>query len=53
MGLTSTPNLHTLKDVLITPIQLVEEPLAIDETIASGAVDYTADLRQTGPMTVR
>jgi uncharacterized protein len=53
VGLTSTPNLHTLKDVLITPIQLVEEPLAIDETIASGAVDYTADLRQTGPMTVR
>lgn len=39
--------------MLITPIQLVDEPLAIDETIAPGAVDYTTDLRQTGPMTVK
>jgi len=39
--------------VLITPIQIVDEPLVIDETIAPGVVDYTADLRQTGPMTVQ
>jgi len=51
--LTCAPNLHTLKDVLITPLQLVDEPLAIDETILPGALDYTADLRQTGPLPVK
>jgi uncharacterized protein len=50
--LTSTPNLHTLKHVLITPLQLVDEPLAINETILPGTLDYTADLRQVGPVPV-
>ena len=39
--------------VLITPIQLVEEPLHFDETIAPGALDYTHDIRQTTPLPVR
>ena len=51
--MTFTPNLHNLKDVLITPLQLVDEPLEIDETIQPGALDYTADLRQVGPLPVK
>jgi uncharacterized protein len=51
--LTFFSNLHTLKDVLITPLQLVDEPLQIDETILPGALDYTDDLRQTGPLPVK
>ena len=43
----------TLKDVLITPLQLFEEPLAIDEVIAPGAVDYAADIRQVSPLPVK
>lgn len=46
------PQPATLKDVLITPLQLVDEPLEIDETIEAGAIDYTPDLRQTGPLPV-
>jgi uncharacterized protein len=51
--LTCTPNLHTLNDVLITPLQLVDEPLEIDEVIQPGMLDYTADLRQVGPLPVK
>lgn len=51
--MTCTPNLLTLKDVLITPLQLVDEPLAIDETIQPGTLDYSPDLRQTGPLPVK
>jgi len=51
--LTCNPNLHTLKDVLITPLQLVDEPLAIDETIEPGALDYTPELRQVSPLPVQ
>ena len=39
--------------MLITPIQLVDEPLQIDETIAPGALDYAPDVRQLGPMPVK
>lgn len=51
--MTSDRNLHTLNLVLITPIQLVDEPLAIDETIQPGALEYSPDLRQTGPLPVK
>jgi len=51
--LTFAPNLHNVKDVLITPIQLVDEPLEIDETIPPGAIDYTDDLRQVSPLPVK
>ena len=39
--------------MLITPIQLVDEPLQIDETIAPGALDYAPDVRQLSPMPVK
>jgi uncharacterized protein len=39
--------------VLITPIQLVEEPLQFEETIAPGTLDFAADLRQVGPLPVK
>jgi len=38
--------------VLITPLQLVDEPLHFDETIAPGALDYTPDIRQVTPLPV-
>ncbi len=38
--------------MLITPIQLVEEPLRIDETIAPGALDYAQDIRQVTPLPI-
>ncbi|HTD95385.1 MAG TPA: DUF177 domain-containing protein, partial [Edaphobacter sp.] len=46
------PTTHTLKSVLITPLQLVDEPLEFNEIIAPGTLDYTADLRQVGPLPV-
>jgi uncharacterized protein len=39
--------------VLITPLQLVDEPLLFDESIAAGALDYAADVRQVGPLPVK
>jgi uncharacterized protein len=39
--------------VLITPLQLVDEPLEFEETIAPGALDYAADIRQVSPMPVK
>jgi len=51
--LTSTLNLHTLKDVLITPLQLVDEPLEINETIPPDTLDYSADVRQVSPLPVQ
>jgi uncharacterized protein len=39
--------------VLITPIQLVDEPLAIDETISVGTVEYAADVKQVSPLPVK
>lgn len=43
----------TLKDVLITPVQLFEEPLQIDETIAPGVLDYGQDIRQVSPLPIQ
>ena len=51
--MTSTLNLHTLKDVLITPLQLVDEPLEINETIPPDTLDYSADVRQVSPLPVQ
>jgi len=39
--------------VIITPLQLIDEPLKIDETIVPGAIDYAADVRQVTPVPVR
>jgi uncharacterized protein len=39
--------------VLITPIQLVDEPLLFDEAIAPGVLEYAPDLRQVGPLGVK
>ena len=44
--------LLNLKDVLITPIQLVDEPLQFNEAIAPGTLEFATDLRQVGPMPV-
>jgi uncharacterized protein len=38
--------------VLITPIQLVDEPLEFNEVIAPGALDYASDIRQVGSLPV-
>lgn len=38
--------------MLITPIQLVDEPLVFAESIAPGALEYAPDLLQVGTMTV-
>lgn len=51
--MTYTLNLHTLKDVLITPLQLVDEPLEINETIPPNTLDYAADVRQVSPLPVQ
>jgi len=39
--------------VLITPIQLVDEPLTFAEIIAPGDLEYAPDLLQVGPMEVK
>lgn len=39
--------------MLITPIQLVDEPLLFDEAIAPGVLEFAADLRQVGPLPVK
>ena len=39
--------------MLITPLQLVDEPLHFDEIIAPGALDYAPDVRQTTPLPVK
>jgi len=36
--------------MLITPAQLVDEPLKLDESLLPGAIDYTQDVRQLGPL---
>jgi uncharacterized protein len=38
--------------VLITPLQLVDEPLEFNEVIPPGALDYASDIRQVGPLPV-
>ena len=39
--------------MLITPLQLEKEPLAIDLTLEPGAIDYAPDIRQLGPLPVQ
>ena len=39
--------------MLITPAQLVDEPLKLDESLAAGAIDYAPDIRQVGPLLVK
>ena len=39
--------------MLITPVQLVEEPLQLNESLPEGAIDYTPDVRQVGPLTLK
>ncbi len=39
--------------MVISPEQLVDEPLKLDETIAPGAIEYAPDIRQVGPLTVK
>jgi uncharacterized protein len=36
--------------MLITPAQLVDEPLLLDESIPEGVIDYAPDIRQSGPL---
>jgi uncharacterized protein len=38
--------------MLITPVQLVKEPLVLKETLAAGGIDFGADVTQTGPLYV-
>jgi uncharacterized protein len=38
--------------VLITPLQLVDEPLEFNEVIPQGQLDYAPDIRQVGPLPV-
>jgi uncharacterized protein len=39
--------------MVITPAQLVDEPLTLDETLAEGAIEYAPDIRQVGPLTLK
>jgi uncharacterized protein len=36
--------------MVITPAQLVDEPLLLDESLPEGVIDYAPDIRQTGPL---
>jgi uncharacterized protein len=38
--------------MLITPFDLAKEPLEINQTLPAGAMDYTPDVLQSGPLTV-
>jgi uncharacterized protein len=38
--------------MLIPPAQLADEPLLLNESLPEGAVDYTPDVRQVGPLTL-
>ncbi len=39
--------------MLITPAQLVDEPLKLDETLPAGAIEYAPDIRQVGPLKLK
>lgn len=39
--------------MLIAPVQLAEEPLILNESVPEGAIDYTPDVRQVGPLTLK
>jgi uncharacterized protein len=38
--------------MLITPAQLVDEPLLFDESLPVGAIDYAPDITQMGPLRI-
>ncbi|MES2390049.1 MAG: DUF177 domain-containing protein [Acidobacteriota bacterium] len=39
--------------MLISPVQLVDEPLKLDESLPEGAIEYTPDIRQIGPLKLK
>ncbi len=39
--------------MLITPAQLLDEPLSLNESFSEGSLDYAPDLRQVGPITLK
>ena len=39
--------------MLITPVDLEQEPLHLDEAIAASTMEYSPDVRQVGPMSVK
>ena len=39
--------------MLITPAQLVDEPLKLDESLPAGAIEYAPDIRQVGPLKLK
>ena len=39
--------------MLITPAQLVDEPIQLDESLAAGVIEYAPDIRQIGPLTLK
>ena len=38
--------------MLITPVQLADEPLLLNESLPEGAIGYAPDIRQVGPLTL-
>lgn len=50
--MTLMPGGPRLETVLITPIDLQQESLSINEIIPAGAIDYAVDTRQVGPLPV-
>jgi uncharacterized protein len=39
--------------MLISPAQLVDQPLPLDESIPPSAIEYAPDIRQIGPLTLK
>jgi len=39
--------------MLITPAQLVDEPMELDESLAPGVIDYAPDIRQLAPLSLQ
>jgi len=39
--------------MLITPVQLADESLSLNESLAEGVIDYTPDVRQIGPLALK
>ena len=52
IDLTCGPRGSRVDYVLFTPLDLQNEPLVFREEIAPGAIEYTADTRQVGPLPV-
>ena len=39
--------------MLISPVQLVDEPLKLDESLPEGLIEYAPDIRQVGPLKLK